>query len=115
MTVKPRHRGATDSLTEGNLIMDAAKKHLLESLIRIHHMPVLATREGMVYQVWEDGEVTLQKSGSLLWQRTLHVHQSGDTSKSIPVDMFPCKHNGHGYIFTDHIGAESLRLAILGE
>jgi hypothetical protein len=27
---------------------------------------------GSVYQIWSDGEITLQKSGELLWQRTLH-------------------------------------------
>lgn len=26
----------------------------------------------MVWQVWSDGEITLQKCGDLLWQRSLH-------------------------------------------
>lgn len=94
--------------------MDAAKKHLLETLIRIHHFPALAEEDDMVYQVWEDGEITLQKSGSLLWQRTLHTTAMGMPSKAIPVEMFPCQRNGHGYIFTDHVGAQSLRAAIIG-
>lgn len=25
-----------------------------------------------VYQIWNDGEITLQKAGSLLWLRSLH-------------------------------------------
>jgi hypothetical protein len=32
-----------------------------------------AKANGHVYQVWHDGEITIQKAGSLLWQRSLHT------------------------------------------
>lgn len=32
----------------------------------------LTKQEGMVYQIWHDGEITLQKSGSLYGQRNVH-------------------------------------------
>lgn len=59
-------------------------------------------KAGMVYQVWEDGEITLQKSGELLWQRTLHCMTSG-LNKSLPLDVFPEKQREthHAYIFCE--------------
>lgn len=44
----------------------------LQELINFHSHPEMAYQTGMVYQVWEDGEITLQKSGDLLWERSLH-------------------------------------------
>lgn len=42
------------------------------------HSPEAVEVDGMVYQVWEDGEVTLTKSGSLFGQRNLHTVCTGD-------------------------------------
>lgn len=87
----------------------------LEELIQHHSKPELAKLHGMVYQVWEDGEITLQKSGDLLWHRSLHCIAPGITAKAVSVDLFP-HHTGareHGYIFTDQQGAEAVRIAIL--
>jgi hypothetical protein len=41
---------------------------ILESV----HKPEEITKSGMVYEVWEDGEITLQKCGDLYGQRSLH-------------------------------------------
>lgn len=59
-----------------------------------------AASEGMVYQVWEDGSVTLQKSGSLLWKRGLHCIERG-IPVGVEVEYFPPKNveNGHAYAF----------------
>ncbi len=45
--------------------------------------------EPMVYQVWYDGEITLQKGGSLLWQRNLHMLTLGikDLRMSLPNEV----------------------------
>jgi hypothetical protein len=81
-------------------------------LIAKHSKPHLAAEPGMVKQVWEDGEVTLQKSGDLLWQRSLHMIEAGFSTK-LDIDLFPHKtSNGHGYIFTDDEGAAAIRAAI---
>ena len=85
----------------------------LRELISANSNPELAKEFGMVYQVWEDGEITLQKSGDLLWQRNLHSIYLGDTSASIPIEWFPHTVRNHGYIFTDKLGAEAVRNAIL--
>ena len=71
------------------------------------HKPELAKQDGMVYQVWEDGEVTLQKSGDLLWRRTLHCIRPG-MFEPLPIDYFPCQKNNHGYIFTDERGMRDM-------
>lgn len=54
------------------------------------------------WQVWEDGEATLQKGGDLLWCRTLHCIKMG-FGKSLPLDLFPEKnrYNGHAYVWLD--------------
>lgn len=55
--------------------------------------------DGMVYQVWEDGEITLQKGGSLFGQRTLHTIEQEHTLKSIDPNRMPnINRSGHGYI-----------------
>lgn len=46
-------------------------------LIHSKHNPELAKLPGHVYQVWFDGEVTLQKSGELLNMRNLHTISPG--------------------------------------
>lgn len=100
--------------------MREATKEFRELLAK-WHKPELATLKGMVYQVWEDGEVTLQKSGPLLWQRNLHCIQMGDTERMIDPEAFPlhlCSPGTkyrHGYIFTDKEGAEVVRAAILAK
>lgn len=85
----------------------------LNGVIAEHHDEKHAN-DGMVYQVWEDGEVTLQKGGELLWQRNLHVIYFGDTAKAIHPDRFPCKTQGgkHGYIFTNEAGVKAVRAAM---
>lgn len=86
---------------------------ILQELIAQHHDPKLAEVDGMVYQVWEDGEVTLQKCGDLLWQRSLHRIKMGDPSKAVDPKLFPCQSNGHGYAFVTQGGADAIRNHIL--
>lgn len=90
------------------------------ALIEKHNKPELAKEGGMVWQVWQDGEMTLQKSGDLLWQRTLHTIASGREDKMVDPEMFPdhlsapgCAWGRHGFIFTDEEGANAVRDAIL--
>jgi len=82
-----------------------------------HSKPELAQQEGHVWQVWEDGEVTLQKSGPLLWQRLLHTIKP-PLGVSVNPELFPehlCQPGSldrHGFIFTDEDGALKIRDAI---
>lgn len=72
--------------------------------------------DNMVYQVWEDGEITLQKGGSLWGQRTLHTIAFGG-GKSIPIESMP-KQNydcSHGYVIVgSNEEAEAVRQLIFG-
>ena len=66
-----------------------------------------AKDDHMVYEVWEDGEITLTKGGDLYGMRSLHLIKGGDVSKAWPADCFPVKFkNGHAcvQVFT---GAEA--------
>lgn len=47
------------------------------SMIQKAHNPELAKQEGMVYQLWQDGELTVTKSGELLGLRNLHMIEAG--------------------------------------
>lgn len=86
-----------------------------KALLAQHHNPDLAKADGHVYQVWEDGEITLQKCGELLWMRNLHCITDALPDRRIAVELFPDTYNGHGYIFTTRDGAEAVRAAIAGE
>jgi len=87
----------------------------LKDIIAANSKPELAKLPGMVYQVWEDGEITLQKCGELLWQRTLHMMNAGDSARAVDPKLFTHQQGKHGYIFTDEEGARTVRHAILGE
>lgn len=74
-----------------------------------------AKADPIVYQVFEDGEITLQKGGGLLWQRTLHCGASGRNGPTLkPEDMtHQMRSAPHGYIFCkNHEDAEAARCAI---
>lgn len=79
------------------------------------HAPDQYKVEEMLYSVWEDGEVTLEKGGSLFGQRSLHVIVPGDPLAGLPAAMpVPNSSGTHGRIFVkDH--ATALRAcALLG-
>jgi len=90
----------------------------IQEAIAKNSKPELAEVEcSMVYQVWEDGEVTLQKCGSLLGLRHLHMIKMGDPSRAVDADLFPHyteNANGkYGFIYTDNEGADEVRQLIL--
>lgn len=84
-------------------------------LLRRHHKPELERKDGMVYQVWEDGEITLQKSGHLMWQRSLHTIEEGEhLVKGATKVVLPCEHNNHTYVVCADIeSARKVRQFIL--
>lgn len=51
-----------------------------------------------VIQVWEDGEITFQKNGDLLWQRSLH--QIASPLKHYVAGLkLPHEWDGHSFAF----------------
>ena len=98
-------------------------KTALAELIAKHSKDHLAEVDGMVTQVWADGEVTSTKSGSLLGQRTLHSISQGfiNTStwndenvevKGLDGEWPHWKQIGDkakvGFIYTDSLGVAAM-------
>lgn len=74
-----------------------------------------SVKESMVYEVWEDGEITLTKGGPLYGQRTLHRIQMGHPSKALPADRLPEYNGRHGHIVCkDNVDAEAARALVFG-
>ena len=64
------------------------------------HSPEQHLVEGMLYSVWEDGEITLEKAGILFGMRNLHCILPGDDKAGLPVAMpVPNSDGSHGRIF----------------
>jgi hypothetical protein len=86
--------------------MPILRKELLKA-----HNPKLAELPGMVNQLWDDGEITCQKCGELLWQRNLHqldfpipaYRPNGDVWAGFPI------FNKHSYIFASSEDCERIR------
>ena len=70
-------------------------------LVELAHNPELAEVEcGSVYQIWGDGEITVQKCGSLLWGRTLHRTIGGIEGLKLKM---PCEYGVHTYAFVTEL------------
>ena len=57
-----------------------------------------AVEENHVYEVWEDGEITITKGGRLYGMRRLHLLRYGDINRAIPADSMPVQFGRHGCI-----------------
>jgi hypothetical protein len=70
------------------------------------HYPEAPSTGEMVYSVWEDGEITLEKGGDLFGRRTLHCISMGNPAKAWQAVEFPVLNpgnGGHGRIYVrDH-------------
>lgn len=66
------------------MMSEAAK----QGAIRRYHSTT-ATALPMVYSVWEDGEITLEKGGELFGQRNMHVVRMGVNELAWPLKLFP--------------------------
>ena len=60
-----------------------------------------AWKSSMVWSVWEDGEVTLEKGGDLFGQRNLHVIHWG-FDKSLPKELFPAQEPHHARVYVEN-------------
>jgi hypothetical protein len=68
----------------------------LEKVLSLHNP--LAQADSMVYEVWEDGEITLTKGADLYGHRGLHTITYGNESKAWDVKLFPKGNSLHGCI-----------------
>lgn len=76
--------------------------------VRREHNPELAN-EQHVTQFWYDGEITDQKGGDLLWQRTIRCVEQGFIGLNFPAEQWPCQLRDKGYIFCTREAANELR------
>jgi hypothetical protein len=77
----------------------------LAAFLALHEPDAQGVEGSMVYEIWEDGEVTLQKCGSLYGRRSMHTMWDAErglakTRVAIPVDRMPVKNwdGSHGCI-----------------
>lgn len=69
----------------------------IRELIELAHNPALAEVEcDHVFQLWEDGSITFQKCGELLWMRSIFRDVGGIDGLRLPM---PCERGVHGYAF----------------
>ena len=81
----------------------------LAKFARAAHDPSLADQEGMVHMVFQDFELAVQKSGPLLWQRTLHVIRAGLPGKAYEM---PVKLDPHSYAFISEEAYYTIKQAL---
>jgi hypothetical protein len=79
-------------------------------LARSLHRPELAKQKGQVYQIWEDGEITVQKSGDHLWQNAMQQIVEGLPGLSLPM---PITLHAHRYAFVSATDAVELGRAVV--
>lgn len=73
------------------------QQEVLAAVLAMHDPEAL--NDQMVYEVWEDGEVTLTKGGDLYGQRNLHMIIPGcGGRRSMPRDALPLKNDCHSRI-----------------
>lgn len=85
----------------------------LAAFVRAAHDPALAEQEGMVHMVFQDFEIASQKSGPLLWHRTLHTLVPGRTDIGAGFPM-PMTLNEHTYAFVSDEVVRVVTLALKG-
>lgn len=92
----------------------------LAELIKKAHNPNLvkpkeAPSANMIYHVYNDGEITLQKGGDAYLRRSESIMQFGFSS-SVPAELFPLKVNNgektHGYAIVTSTDADKIHEAI---
>ena len=84
----------------------------LQEMINTMSNDELSKQVGMVYQVWDDGEITLQKCGDLLWQRSIHTINPDLGFGKLADINFPHKRGIYSYAFVTDKDAESIRQAM---
>ncbi len=88
--------------------LEAIVKLIAEISIAESHVRSAEYQTAMVYVVFNDGEISCTKAGSLLWLRSLHCFVNGDAAKVIPVEMFPHRFCDFGVVFCTGDNADKL-------
>ena len=83
-----------------------------ELIAKYHDPKHLDVADGEhVIQLWEDGEITTQKGGGLMWQRILHALSWPLVSAKEHCIQMPVAYNIHSYALVSHEQALEIRAA----
>lgn len=93
--------------------MTQITKEMIEAAALKADNEQLSKEHGMVHQVWQDGEITCQKSGDLLWQRSLHCFAPPVLRATELGLMFPHRHGGNSYAWVTSEDAHTIRSMIV--
>lgn len=90
--------------------MSQAEK--IAALMALHNPSHIGN--AMVYEVWNDGEVTLTKGEDLYGQRNLHCIMTGNPGRALPVESLPARYKHSRIVVADYEAAIAARAIILG-
>jgi hypothetical protein len=88
----------------------------LTKMIEHASNPSLRSSKSMVYELWEDGEVTLTKCGDLLRRRTLHMIGAPILTNKVYTDMIKLvmdDQGQHSCIALTNADAEAIRAEMI--
>lgn len=78
----------------------------MEKLLALSQPELRSIEGGHVYEIWEDGEVTLTKCGSLYGHRNLHMMKMGEPGVNVPL---PDKRGPHSCMAIPGLDVEKAR------
>lgn len=85
----------------------------IAALLKMHKPEEQAAN--MVYEVWNDGEITLTKGGDLYGLRGLHMINFGNEARGLPAKALIARYEHSRIIVSSNEEAEAARAIILGE
>lgn len=89
------------------------REQVLAEILKLHDVGLASVEGSMVTELWEDGEITLTKSGSIFRCRGLHMMRCGMVRSGVAAffrEGLPMKSGGHSsaYIIGGMDAAERL-------
>ena len=74
----------------------------INAFVAMHHSSCI--NDSLVFEVWEDGEITLTKGGTLYGYRNLHCIVPGDEKRALNPILFPeeLRIYGHARIMVEN-------------
>lgn len=103
-----------DGATTIPLDISPAQSLDLLKLIKEHHIPALSASEGMVTQLWDNGEISCQTIADLLWNHSnVCPQEQGFEGLKITSELWPLQRGEHGYMLCTKEAAYEIRAAMI--
>jgi hypothetical protein len=82
-------------------------RNRIQEMVAKAHNPALADRDpGLVFLIFDDGELSLTKCGPLLWQRSVHLVEHG---LGVSFGIFPVSYGEHTCAFVTEEDGKKIR------